>query len=730
MNVLITATDRASGEIASVQGKMKGASATARSLGTGLAAAGAVGVAAAAKSVQEYSKFEDQLIEVQKVTGMTDQEMASMGERLKEMSAGPLPASAEELGKIAAQAGSVGVRGEKNIAMFTRSVQKMATATRLSSNEAAEQIAKISNAFDIPMTQAENLGSSINALSNSTASWADEISQGVRRAAGAASSLGISAQDTSAVIATLVDNGMRARRAGTRMRRVFTQMSTEAEKMASVMGVSTSEMRQSIEEDAMGTLTRFIQKAKETGRSQQIFSDTFGSAGKAALDMLTDVDQLNNNMEKSSQAFEENTSLQGEYENALGAVSNQVQNTKEKLDAILISLGGSLAPTLKNTVLPAINGLLDGFRSLDKDTKSLIAKIMGLGGVAALVTGAAVVLGTVIGALSAPVIALGVAVAGLIGGLMAFQKNIYGVKDAVLGMFKTAKPLIDGLFDAFKFMIGNTIENIGMLVNVFGHAVEKIGQPILQFLMPAIKNLGTAFILSFHTIGKVISQGRKLVGDFVSGVIDFFKGMIQGITDAVNAGLDVVVDFINGLIEKANKASEALGMGKIAGKLEDITVSDALGSLGSQVDEQRDKMDKLRLDIAKAVGGEEAQKQVKAFQQLVEGGVASVDDLGRAMQDAGDSIFEKGTGIKNSDFSVGDVEAMVSGKSGKKGVKAQKKNNKEMKKLRKQMQLLRQEQGEGEGDKSVQIENLNMKGGNLEQFQKQLVNQANRKGVS
>lgn len=727
MNVLITATDRASGDIASVQGRMKGAAATARSLGTGLAAAGAVGVAAAAKSVQEFSKFESQMIEVQKVTGQTDAQMNSMAERLKEMSAGPLPASAEELGKIAAQAGSVGIRGEKNIANFTRSVQKMAVATRLSSQEAAEQIAKISNAFDVPTTQAENLGSSINALANSTASWADEISQGVRRAAGAASSLGISAQETSGIIATLVDNGMRSRRAGTRMRRVFTQMRTESKKLAQVMGTSTAEVRKSIEEDAVGTLTRFIQKAKETGRTQTIFSETFGSAGKAALDMLTDVDSLRKNIKKSEQAFKQNTSLQEEYENALKSVENQVQNTIQKFEAIMISLGGQLAPMLKSTVLPAINGVLDAFRGLNKDTKGLIATILGLGGVAALVTGAAVVLGTVIGAVSAPVLALGAAVAGVIGFFIAFQKNIFGLKDTLIDLFKTAKPLINGLFDAFKFMIGNTVENLGMLIKVWGVLVEKVGHPIYKFLMPAIKNLGTAFILSFHTIANVISQGRKLIGDFVSGALDFFKGLANGIADAVNSAMNTVIDFVNGLIEAANKASSQLGFGLGLEKIDEFSIEGALNSLGKNVDKQRDKMDNLRLDIAEAVGGKEARKQVKAFQDMVEMGVGSVDDIGRAAQNMGDQLFKKGTGIKNSDFSVSDVEAMLGGKSGKEGVKAQKKNNKELKKLRKEMKKQRQEGGNKKQE--FDFSGMTVKSNNPEQFEKRLRKEASASGI-
>lgn len=732
MNVLITATDRASDDIRGVQNNMRGAAQTARSMGTGLAAAGAVGVAAAAATVNEYSKFEDQMIEVQKVTGMSDAAMKSMGERLKSMSSGPLPASAQELGKIAAQAGSVGVRGEENIAKFTKAVQKMSVATRLSSQEAAEQIAKISNAFDVPMTQAENLGSSINALSNSTASWADEISQGVRRAAGAASSLGVSAQETSGIIATLIDNGMRSRRAGTRMRRVFTQMSTKASKLASVMGTSTASVRKSIEEDAVGTLTKFIQKAKETGNTQKIFSDTFGSAGKAALDMLTDVDALRKNIEKSEKAFKQNTSLQEEYENALDSVSNQAQNTLEKFQNIAITMGGELAPIVKNQILPAFNFVADTFSGLSKDTKGLIAKVAGLGGIAAVVTGGAMVLGSVIASLSAPVIALGLAVAGVIGAFGAFQSNMFGVKDAVMKMFNTAKPLINGLFGALTSYIGMSIRNLGQFVKIWGLFVEKIGAPIANFLMPTIKNLGTAFILSFHIIGKVLSQGRKLVGDFVSGAVDFFKGLVQGITDAVNAGLEVVVDFINGLIEKANKASEALGMGKVAGKLEDITVSDALSGLGNQAKKQREEMDKLRLSIAKAVGGEGAKKQVKAFQNLVEQGVGQVDDMGRAIQGAGEEIVKQGKNVEDMDITVGKLQAKLNGKSGKEGVKQQKKANKERKKLRKELMMLRKQQGSsgsGEGSEGINIENMEVKTNDPKKFEERLRRERSAAGI-
>lgn len=730
MNVLITATDQASQEINMVQGKMKGAAATARSLGTGLAAAGAVGVAAAAASINEYSKFESQMIEVQKVTGMTDAKMKKMGDRLKSMSSGPLPASSEELAKIASQAGSVGIRGTENIANFTKSVQKMAVATRLSSQEAAEQIAKISNAFDVPTAQAENLGSSINALANSTASWADEISQGVRRAAGAASSLGISAQETSGIIATLIDQGMSARRAGTRMRRVFTQMSTKADQMAAVMGTTTSEMRKSIDENAVGALQRFIQKAQETGNSQKIFSDTFGSAGKAALDMLTDVDALTNNIKTSEQAFKNNTSLQEEYENALKSVEAQVQNTQDKLQNIMITMGGKLAPILKNTVLPAVNGLLDGFSNLSSDTKGLIARIAGLGGIAAVVTGGAMVLGSVLAAVSAPVVGLGLAVAGIIGAFAAFQKNIFGVKDAVMGMFKTAKPLINGILGAFQTFFSYVIKDTGRFVKMVGLGIEKIGAPIVNFLKPAIKNLGTAFILSFHVIGKVVKKGRKMIGDFAEGAASFVAGLAKDIKGFLNDALDSVIGFINGMIEKANAASNALGFGDVASKIDDMSIGGIMGNAASEVKNTRKEMDKMRVSMAEAIGGDEAANQVKAFQSLVDQGAASVDDIGRAVQDAGDEIMAAGDKVQQKELTVGSIQSMVSGKSGKKGVKQQKKSNKEMKKLQKQLKLLRQQQEKnGSGEKGINVENMEVKTNNPQDFEKKLRREASASGI-
>lgn len=732
MNVLITATDQASDDIEGVQNKMRGASQTARKLGTGMMVAGAAGVAAAGKSLQEFSKFEDQMVEVQKVTGRSDQEMSSLSQRLQKMSAGPLPASASELGKIAAQAGSVGIRGTENIANFTESVQKMATATRLSSQESAEQIAKISNAFDIPMNQAENLGSSINALTNQTASWADEITQGVRRAAGAASSLGISAQETSGIIATLVDNGMSARRAGTRMRRVFTQMSSKADQMSSVMDTSTSKLRKNIQKDAVGTLQNYIKAAKDTGNAQQEFSDTFGSAGKAALDMLSDVDQLKGNIDLAGDAFKENKSLQGEFESALGSLSNQAQNTKEKFDSFIISIGRSLAPTIKSTVLPVFNKLGNFLNNLDKETKSLIGGIAGLGGIALVVTGAAAVLGSALAAVTAPMIGIGLAVAGLIGGFVAFQKNMFGMRDAIMKMFKTAKPLINGLFDLFKFFIGDTIKGFGRLTKFFGIFVEKIVQPIYEILQPAIKNIGTAVILAIHTAGKVLKSGRELFGDFVKGVTGFFDSLVDGIVEGINFALEKVIEFINGLIEKANKASEALGMDKVAGKLETVTLGDMTDKLGGAVEEQRDKQDQMRLDIAKAVGGDEAQKQVKAFQDMVEMGVDNIDDMGRAIQDQGQNIMDTGDSVMESEFDVGDIQkALSKKKTGKQGTKTKAKNEskkqtKELKKLRKQLTG----EGSGQGDKKIEIKQANIKGNNMEQIQKQILQNANRKGVS
>ncbi|MBU0846447.1 phage tail tape measure protein, partial [Patescibacteria group bacterium] len=80
--------------------------------------------------------------------------------------------------------------------------------------EAAESLAKLAAAFDLPIENIRYLASAINELSNTTASTSRDIVSAMERIGASGKLIGITAEQASAMAATLVDMGMGADRAG------------------------------------------------------------------------------------------------------------------------------------------------------------------------------------------------------------------------------------------------------------------------------------------------------------------------------------------------------------------------------------------------------------------------------------------------------------------------------------------------------------------------------------
>ena len=162
---------------------------------------------------QPFIKFEDALYELRKTANLTLNEMLDIGDAIKRI-ASYTPIVAHELAEIAATAGRLGIRGRADILKFTETIAKMATATVLSTDEAANALAKLSAAFDIPISTIDKLASSINELSNITASTSRDIVNAMTRVGASGRLLGFVAEDVAALSATLIDMGMAGERSG------------------------------------------------------------------------------------------------------------------------------------------------------------------------------------------------------------------------------------------------------------------------------------------------------------------------------------------------------------------------------------------------------------------------------------------------------------------------------------------------------------------------------------
>ena len=128
---------------------------------------GAPIVAFGALSVRAAVMFDTALVGVGKTTNATEAELDRLGRQFRAMAL-EIPVAATELANIGEIAGRLGVEVE-NIPEFTEVVAALGAATDLTSESAAEFLARIQAITSLPADQIENFGSALVELGNNVA---------------------------------------------------------------------------------------------------------------------------------------------------------------------------------------------------------------------------------------------------------------------------------------------------------------------------------------------------------------------------------------------------------------------------------------------------------------------------------------------------------------------------------------------------------------------------------
>jgi len=302
--------------------------------------------------VNPFLKFEDGLYELRKTADLTKQEMLAMGDGIEELAL-RIPIARTELVEIAATAGRLGITGRENILNFTEVVAMMATATVLSADESANALARVSNAFQLPIANVEYLGSIINELSNTTASNSRDIVQSIENVGASGKMLNISIDAVAAMSATLISAGMSSTRSGTRLRRFFTELARNSDKAAKAMKVSSEKMKMDIETDPTKAIMDYLKHLREIPssvdrivESQEIFGKVGGFAVATMAENYVDLEK---NMVNARTELAFGTSLQREFGIATSKTSAQLQILDNRIEAAASQIGESFVPGLKRS---------------------------------------------------------------------------------------------------------------------------------------------------------------------------------------------------------------------------------------------------------------------------------------------------------------------------------------------------------------------------------------------
>jgi len=320
-----------------------------------------------------FVSFENALFEVRKTADLTIEQMHELGEALTKLSE-DVPLAATSLANIASEAGRLGITGTQNLLSFTKAVAKLSIATTLTADQAAEALAKIREAFGLPIAEIEKLGAIINELENTTAATTEEIVSAMKNIGAAGKMMGFTVDQAAALSATLVAAGMAGERAGTRLRRTFQQLAANASKITKFMGDQGKAWAEALEKDPMQALMMYLKKLNEIpSRVERMEKahEHFGEiAGFAIATLAENYPQLVKNMETAHEELKWGTSLQKEYSIAVTKTAAKLQILQNRAEAARRELGEALQPSLLN-----IKGALVGVQEQIAKAAEVINKL-------------------------------------------------------------------------------------------------------------------------------------------------------------------------------------------------------------------------------------------------------------------------------------------------------------------------------------------------------------------
>lgn len=226
-------------------------------LGARLAAMSAAIAAPIGFAVKTFSDFDDAMRAVGAVTQSTVADLASMTAVAKELGR-TTSFTAVEVAKLMTELGRAGFKPDQINAM-TGAVMNMARATGTDATLASGIMAATIRQFNLEATDAAKVADVLTLAANSTFNTVEGLGESLKYAGPVAAELGMSLEDTVAILGTLGNVGIQGSEAGTALRRLGVISAATGEKLKATFNISNV--------DAAGKLKPLVQIMGEIGKS-------------------------------------------------------------------------------------------------------------------------------------------------------------------------------------------------------------------------------------------------------------------------------------------------------------------------------------------------------------------------------------------------------------------------------------------------------------------------------
>lgn len=343
---------------------------------------GAATGAALAIPVKFYMDVEESQADLRKILGKeAEKYYADLAELSKN---GPL--SQIEINEIAGSLAQSGISGE-DIVAYSDMAGKMKVAFDISTDEAGTFLAKTKEQLNLSKDELFSYMDTLNMLSNNYSVTAAQLADVSARTGGFAKSINLSKESNMAFATSLISANVSAEQTSTVLGKLYSELSQGANTKNKAdalkyLGFDPKTINKEMAENAEGTILKVLEKIKNSNVADKsaLISDIFGS-DKSVINGLSvlseNLDGVKEKLDKAKQAVSENEKVNGEYEDRLNTLTNQLKIFRNNAFNALADIGKSIAPELKET-LNTLKEFAGKIANFIKENPKLVAFIVKL----------------------------------------------------------------------------------------------------------------------------------------------------------------------------------------------------------------------------------------------------------------------------------------------------------------------------------------------------------------
>lgn len=335
-------------------------------------------------------QYESSLADIGKVADFADADaLAAFGKELQVLSR-QIPLTVTELAAMAEAGGQMGIASDQ-LDDFVQTTAKMATAFKMTGEQAGQSIGTMMTLFSMSVPQVERLGDAINVLGNTTNAKERDIIDVLTRIGGIGQQFGLSANELSALAASFLSLGKTPETAGTAINALLSKLSTanvqskEFKETLTKIGTSASEMADAISTDPTRALDMFLTKLQQLPKQTQgdVIGQLFGA--EFADDVAALVQSLDSYRQNLGRVADQNKTagaMQSEFSKRLETTQAELDLMRNALNEIAVNLGSTFLPAVR-AVAQAIASVSQAIADLLNNPFMATAMIAGLAAIAA-----------------------------------------------------------------------------------------------------------------------------------------------------------------------------------------------------------------------------------------------------------------------------------------------------------------------------------------------------------